>query len=174
MSGKKVDHDVERSLLLRSLEHLQQLDLLLRYQTVATLALGKRFIKECSWKRKGWICCTVLQHRHQTRHREREKVVLGANHDRGGEEQRLRDVANSETNSTSNLVDIHVRSAFQLHAVLLHTVTGIHRLSVTREVNTYVSVSVNKTRNDTTAYIAEKISVQTYPSRQFPDRTSRS
>lgn len=105
----------------------------------------------------------MLQHRPQARHREREQIVLGANHDRGGEEQRLRNMANSEANSTSNLVDIHVRSAFQLHAVLLHAVTGIHRLFVTREVNIYVSVSVNKTRNDTTAYITEKSSVQTYP-----------
>ena len=116
----------------------------------------------------------MLQHRHQARYRERKKIILGANHDEEGEEQRLRNMANSETNPASNLVDVHVSGAFQLHAVFLHTVTSIDRLFLKKRNSKNMSVCINKTRNDTTTYSNEKTSVQAYPSRQFPVRTLHS
>ena len=38
------------------------------------------------------------------------------------------DMTNGESDSTSNLVDIHVGSSLQLHAVFVHTVSGINGL----------------------------------------------
>ena len=47
VGGEKIHHDVQRHLLLRALQHLQQLDLLLGNQAVAALAISERDDEGC-------------------------------------------------------------------------------------------------------------------------------
>ena len=60
------------------------------------------------------------------------------------------DMANSESDSTSDFVDIHVGGSLQFHTIFIHTVSGIDGLGMRMITIFYVSMSIHKSGNHTT------------------------
>ena len=63
-------------------------------------------------------------------------------------------MAHSETNTTTNFVNVHVGCSFELHTVLVYTISSKHGLWIILKPNEYMGMSIYQSRNNTTTYVS--------------------